>query len=360
MHYGYDRRMASTRKLPSGRFQGIAKEGRALLGTKTFDLQRDALAWAQRTELAAAGGLDVKAGKATVRVLLPQWLEYREHAVSAKTYTTDQDLMRLVDATLKARAVASIKRADIEAWMLRLKKQGQSYASISRRRDSMSAFFSWLVDDNRVGANPVRNARQPSKVNEEPEMYPFTEAELGEVVARIAERSPAMADVALVLGWTGLRWGEARALAVSDIRRGADGTPTSIRVARSQSEGYKAKTTKSGKSRNVPVLDIIAPALDRLTADKGRSELVLTGERGGQLWGNRFREVTDWKTVALGRRLHDLRHTAACLWLGKGVDLSTVQAWLGHSSATTTNKYLHYLGTSADSAAVALINSKTK
>ena len=31
-----------------------------------------------------------------------------------------------------------------------------------------------------------------------------------------------------------------------------------------------------------------------------------------------------------GRRIHDLRHTAACLWLARGVDPVTVQAWMGH------------------------------
>lgn len=33
-----------------------------------------------------------------------------------------------------------------------------------------------------------------------------------------------------------------------------------------------------------------------------------------------------------GRRIHDLRHTAACLWLARGVDVSTVQSWMGHAS----------------------------
>ena len=48
-----------------------------------------------------------------------------------------------------------------------------------------------------------------------------------------------------------------------------------------------------------------------------------------------------------GRRIHDLRHTAACLWLARGVDLGTVQAWMGHESIATTNQYLHFLGTAA-------------
>ncbi|WP_373301713.1 tyrosine-type recombinase/integrase [Promicromonospora soli] len=42
---------------------------------------------------------------------------------------------------------------------------------------------------------------------------------------------------------------------------------------------------------------------------------------------------------------HDLRHTAACLWLAHRVDLATVQAWCDHKSAATTDRYLHFLGT---------------
>ena len=69
---------------------------------------------------------------------------------------------------------------------------------------------------------------------------------------------------------------------------------------------------------------------------------------------------------------HDLRHTAAsaaivghgpvlvrwdhgsytlpirvrvCLWLASGVSISTIQAWLGHSSLQTTQIYVHYSAT---------------
>ena len=49
-------------------------------------------------------------------------------------------------------------------------------------------------------------------------------------------------------------------------------------------------------------------------------------------------KVRTWESAAIGRRLHDLRHTAACLWLTRGVDLSTVSAWLGHASISTANR----------------------
>lgn len=56
--------------------------------------------------------------------------------------------------------------------------------------------------------------------------------------------------------------------------------------------------------------------------------------------------------------VHDLRHTAACLWLARGVDPGTVQAWMGHESIATTNRYLHFLGTGADAAGLERLNSR--
>ena len=47
---------------------------------------------------------------------------------------------------------------------------------------------------------------------------------------------------------------------------------------------------------------------------------------------------------AMGRLLHDLRNTAACLRLKREVDSRTLWAWLGHASISTANRYLHCLG----------------
>lgn len=43
----------------------------------------------------------------------------------------------------------------------------------------------------------------------------------------------------------------------------------------------------------------------------------------------------------VGKRLHphSIRHSTAVALLKSGVDLSTISQWLGHSSATTTNRY---------------------
>lgn len=349
--------MAYTQKLPSGKFRGIAKQGRTQLGSKTFAKRADAKAWAERLETAAAGGLDVKAGRARLGKMLPEWLEHRESTVAPKTVKADREMVDALTPGLRQREVSSIKKADVENWLRALHRKGMSHSTVKRRRASLAAFFSWLVEDHRILSNPVSGAVQPARTAEQDEMHPFNEAELGKLVSTIAEKDQRLADIVLVLGWTGLRWGEGRALKVGDVRRDANGSPTHLRIKRSHSEEEEVKTTKGRKNRTVPIVAVITDAIDRLAEGKPRDALLMSAERGGPLWSGRFKEQTDWKTLADERRLYDLRHTAACLWLSKGVDLSTVSSWLGHSNASITNSYLHYLGTSADAAAVARINA---
>ena len=109
----------------------------------------------------------------------------------------------------------------------------------------------------------------------------------------------------------------------------------------------EAKVTKSGKSRRVPIADRVLPLVQVCAAGKGPDDLLFTTRTGHQLHASAVKRAVVWSTVASGRRIHDLRHTAACLWLSKGVDPVTVQAWLGHASIATTNIYLHHLGSSA-------------
>jgi integrase len=79
-------------------------------------------------------------------------------------------------------------------------------------------------------------------------------------------------------------------------------------------------------------------------------DLLFRTEGGSQLHRTATLRPVNW------RRIHDLRHTAACLWLARGVDPGTVQAWMGHESIATTNLYLHFLGTGAHRTGLELLN----
>ena len=345
--------MAYARRTPNGSWRGVAKQGRTTLATKTFKLKREAIDWANRIEAVAEGGLDVKAGRVRVGTILPEWLDVRENTVSKTTQTTDGMAVALIPASFRARSVSSITTHDVEKWLVSLRKEhGLSDGSIKRYRSSLSAFFAWAVKDGRIETNPVTKAQAPTALDEDNGMRPFSEDELMRVIEKVAAKNPFYGKVVYVLGWMGVRWGEARALRVSDVTL----DPPSIRVARSHTENQRVKTTKGRKARRVPMPDHVVEVVKELMAGKGPDDLLLSGASGGQLWRHRMVETIDWAKLSGGRRIHDLRHTAACVWLSRGVDLATVSAWLGHASVSTTNRYLHHLGTVADRAGVNLLN----
>ena len=179
------------------------------------------------------------------------------------------------------------------------------------------------------------------------EIRPFGEDELESFHLAVSAWDEQPADVLLVASWTGLRWSELREVRVRDFVQ----VPMPVLlVSRAAPEGVEAKVTKSGKNRRVPVADRVLPLVRACADGKGPDDLLFTTRSGHRLHASPVKRTVHWSTVAPGRRLHDLRHTAACLWLARGVDPVTVQAWLGHASIATTSIYLHHLGSSADRA----------
>ena len=89
-------------------------------------------------------------------------------------------------------------------------------------------------------------------------------------------------------------------------------------VSRAAPEGIEAKVTKSGKSRRVPIADRVLPLVRACADGKGPDDLLFTTRGGHQLHATSVKRAVHWTAVAPGRRIHDLRHTAACLWLARG------------------------------------------
>lgn len=186
-------------------------------------------------------------------------------------------------------------------------------------------------------------------------MYPFGEEDLERIHAAAGDRDQRLADILLIAGWTGLRWSELRAVRVRDFVEVP--MPTLV-VQRAEPEGVATKTTKSGRSRRVPVADRVLPLVRAMATGREADAPLFVTASGHRLQAGVFKRTLRWSTLAEGRRIHDLRHTAACLWLARGVDPGTVQAWMGHASIATTNLYLHHLGTPADRAGLARLNGR--
>ncbi len=341
------------RKEPSGRFRAILKSHSHYVDGRTFDTRREAQAWLTRERAALSGGIDPRAGRATVRSLFPIWLEQRRDAVSSKTFTADCAVIRLTPPAVAALSVGVVSDRDVSRALLTLTRRGLSEASVRRYRDSLSSFFAWAVRERLIAANPVTPTRVPKSAEPRTEMFPFGEQELERVYRRASERNQRLADILLVAGWTGLRWSELRAVRIRDFIE----VPMPILVVQqAQPEGVSLKGTKSRRTRRVPVADRVLPIVRALGAGREPDERLCVTSTGHQLHATAFKRTLAWKVVAEGRRIHDLRHTAACLWLARGVDPTTVQAWMGHASIATTNIYLHHLGSSADRAGLDRLN----
>jgi len=128
-----------------------------------------------------------------------------------------------------------------------------------------------------------------------------------------------LADVLLIAAWTGLRWSELREARVRDFVL----VPMPVLlVSRAAPEGVETKVTKSGKCRRMPVANRVLPLVEDCAVGKGPDDLLFTTTTGHQLHASAVKRTVHWSSVAAGRRIHDLRHTVACLWLAKGVDLN--------------------------------------
>jgi integrase len=343
------------RKQKSGRFYAVLKVGRTYVAGKTFDTRREAQGWLARERAAIAGGVDPRAGRASVRSLLPQWLEERKDVVSAKTYVSDTALLRLTPPALGALSLNAVTDREVSRALLTLTRHGLAESSVRRYRASLSSFFAWAIRERLILTNPVLPTRVPRPRGAlKTEMYPFGEEDLERVHAEAAARDQRLGDILLIAGWTGLRWSELRAVRVRDFVEVP--MPTLI-VQRASPEGVETKSTKSGRRRLVPVADRILPLIRDLAQDRDADAPLFVTATGHRLHASAFKRTLHWSTLAEGRRIHDLRHTAACLWLARGVDPVTVQAWMGHASIATTNIYLHHLGTGADRAGLARLNA---
>ena len=133
--------MAHIRKHPrSGRWQVRYRDPSGRERSKTFERKTDAIRFAATVTADVVRGdfIDPQAGKTTVGEMAARWQATRSHLAQS---TRDQDrhyLDSLILPTFGARAVAGIRRSEVETWMASLgprddTKQGETVRDGTRR-----------------------------------------------------------------------------------------------------------------------------------------------------------------------------------------------------------------------------------
>lgn len=346
-------------KTANGRWRARIKSGRTDIASKTFDLRRAAEEWEaqQKRALRLGEWTDPRAGKEHLGVALGRWLDSRKGTVASSTFDSDKRRLHYLPASLMNRPIASLRAADIDSLLGELMRGGLSPATATRVRALLSSFFRWAVQQRIVAINPVAAVPVPKGTGAEDgaEVFPYDVPTLRAVVEELETRSPRQGQLALVMGLTGLRWGELVALRVRDL---IEVPRPTLRISRSAPDGHEPRNrTKGGKARSVPLADELIPIVESWAADKEPDDLLFTTDRGTRLHESNWRRAVGWRHSCRGRRVHDLRHSAATIWIRAGLDVKTVQTWLGHASAQTTLAiYAHWMGSDADASALARVN----
>ena len=154
--------------------------------------------------------------------------------------------------------------------------------------------------------------------------------------------NPALTLSGAVLALAGLRWGELAGLQVAD-RVSIPGPGLRLRraVLASDGGGLYVDTLKNNRARTVPLVLDLVPIVDRWSAGKAPDAWLFDAPEGGPQRESNWKRSVGWSaaTSAVGLsgfRVHDLRHTAAPVWLGVGADPKVVQRVLGHATAAMT------------------------
>jgi integrase/recombinase XerC len=281
---------------------------------------------------------------ADVQAAIADWRSWLDHERRVSRHTSDayaRDLAAFLDflaehhgGAADLAALAALTAADFRAYLARRAMAGTARSSTARAMSTLRNFFRFLDRTGRVhnpAVGAVRTPRLPQAVPRplaaDDALDLITAASTGTGQAWIARR-----DVALftLLYGCGLRIAEALSL----DRRGTPLGETLLVMG------------KGGKERIVPVLPVVAAAIDDYLEacpfDRADGPVFL-GARGGRLnpgvVQRRVRQLRATLGLPETATPHALRHSFATHLLSAGGDLRSIQELLGHASLSTTQRY---------------------
>lgn len=263
-----------------------------------------------------------------------------EKGLADNTITSYQFDLKSFITFLSDRSVTTIEkvtRHHIAAYLLELKKQGKSSATLARHMACIKSFFHFLLRENIIDQDPTCHLETPKLAQLFPQILSQEQTELllnmPKTGTVLGKRDKAMLELIYA---TGLRVSELINLNVEDINL---------------EMGFLRCFGKGSKERIVPIGSFAIKAL-KVYLDKSRVKLVKRAEKAlfVNQHGRRLTRQGFWKIlkgygdgakIPITLTPHTLRHSIATHMLENGADLRTVQEILGHADITTTQIYTH-------------------
>lgn len=279
-----------------------------------------------------------------------RYLEHLEHVLERKP-TTIGDYRYMLGGHIVpffgSKALERIEPTDVNRYLAAKRRAGLATKTVTNHLVFLHGLFAFAVRRDWVAANPVERADRPRPIGSDPDIRYLTPAEVEALVRAVGEGRFARTDRTLYLtaAMTGLRQGELIALRWGDV----DWRAGRLRVRRTFTRGSFGAPKSRRSSRSVPMTDRVAAALERLfqaSAYQGDEDLVFCNPQTGRpldasRMRKRFKKALERAGIR-AVRFHDLHHTFGTHCAAAGVPLRTLQEWMGHRDAKTTQVYADY------------------
>lgn len=308
-----------------------------------FHTKREAEAYAAKMAASIADNnyVNPSYGRITIEKLGRKWLDGKKGVTKPKYFRDLEGAWAThVQPKWGTRRIASILHSEVQSWVSELGSQRSATVTL-RAFGILKGIFENAYRDQIISRNPCEGVQLPRKTRKSRTYLTAVQ------VLDLAACSGRYSALILVLGFCGLRWGEAAALRIENV----DFTNRKILVraswVRSGSEFIEG-LPKTWEIRDVPLPEPVAAALHEVCSGRDGNELVFTGPCEGHIkeqvssYVARKDDAYQWFGKALKDahcpRLtcHDLRHTAASIAISSGANVKAVQRMLGHKSAAMT------------------------
>lgn len=254
------------------------------------------------------------------------------------TYTNLINTVRRFNNQFGSIHIKDIKTSNVKQYLFSLNIKPlvfRNYLSV------LKGIFNEALIDNYVSINVAENIKIPKSTKDNNTVEPFT---IQEVNLLLDSSNGWFRNYLAFAFYTGCRTGEIFALKWDNI----DFKKKKILIDSSRGK-YIEGTTKSGKSRYVPLFDSLIPYLKSQKIKTGMSKYVFLTRKGYNL-SHDYLTVKNWypllETLGLKkRRIYNTRHTFATNMLtSSNFDINKISYWLGHSNIRTVithyNRYI--------------------
>ena len=254
---------------------------------------------------------------------------------TARAYESDiRTFARWANANLQNARWSTLTREDIDNYIQHQTDEGQKPATTNRQLSSISSLYKYLQREGLLKDNPTKYESRRKMAETIPNTIPYNEIRMAYSNAQGATRT-----MIGILATTGIRIQEMLDMQWADINL-KEGT---IKVMGKGSKERIVKTQPEILSDLVRLNETISPSGKLFYLDQRTARFMI------------------WKALqpySQARQLspHAIRHSMATEMAKNGANATTIASILGHSSISTTQRYIDMSKASCTYSGINLIN----